>query len=945
MDDLNATQRELAETINRINSDLSRLGYVSKSTADELAAGGKANNERLKAAANTVIDSFAAVTGGSTSYAQALTSGKKTASQFNDAVSGASKGLEGLATLLFTFSPAGRIGAALKALAVGLGFLAKATEAGIKIQTGYFDKMAKGYNDMAKFGAGASDGLSGVMETAHKLGFTLAEVDDMVAVFAENAADLALFGGTVMDGRKMIANLGSEIMKDMDLFVKFGYTTKDVTELQLQYMRQQRNLGRLEKLTQEELAAGTKAYMYELDAITKLTGQTRKQQEDQLEEARSEEQFYGKIMELRETGNEKAAQQMEAMIKGLPKNMAKLVMKSVGGTLTADESVKATMLFKGENLRVAQDIESRSIDAFEGIRRLTVAAGETIKSGGSFMSKMGTFVETYGISAYEAEKFAKLQYTPEKIAQIREEQAKTEKDLGDQLLKTQGDLVKSTTDAGRELDKFAKQTFDAANSIAGIVKANQEIAKGGEALRKAFKELTGWEGPTTITPAKFEQGVFDISKANIRIKELDKKLENPDLSEVEKKSIVEEQSQLASMADKGFPAMIELQKATEKNLKRFTYLEQVDLARQRKEIDREIKFKEAQIKSFGDVTGLPPEHHLVKRTEKAIKELEDLKRKQPQSKHTEAIKNIKESTQHLFPGATALATPATAAAAAAPAPAPAPAETTAAPAPAAPAAPAASAAQPVFKPGVSLPPREAARQGTIQAQNAGLRIRDQGVTAGGPLTEKALNTALAIQRAFGENFGFFTGLNDLFGRDSPLHREGRAIDFTLREKPKDAKYAAEIKSMLAGMPNVQQALDEYFADKTARTTGGHFHVGVQAKQGAILSGPDNGYQPNLTMHGTEAVIPLKNGMVPVDSSLITDITDTLQANDQGALGLQVAEINDLRNSIDRMSDTINSGLSTFSDLQRDMLSSLADIRRINNITADASVQMARIAMN
>jgi hypothetical protein len=33
---------------------------------------------------------------------------------------------------------------------------------------------------------------------------------------------------------------------------------------------------------------------------------------------------------------------------------------------------------------------------------------------------------------------------------------------------------------------------------------------------------------------------------------------------------------------------------------------------------------------------------------------------------------------------------------------------------------------------------------------------------------------------------------------------------------------------------------------------------VSAANGAILSGPSGGYQPNLTMHGTEAVVPLNS---------------------------------------------------------------------------------------
>ena len=39
-------------------------------------------------------------------------------------------------------------------------------------------------------------------------------------------------------------------------------------------------------------------------------------------------------------------------------------------------------------------------------------------------------------------------------------------------------------------------------------------------------------------------------------------------------------------------------------------------------------------------------------------------------------------------------------------------------------------------------------------------------------------------------------------------------------------------------------------------SGDHIHAEVSAAHGAILSGPASGYKPNLTMHGTEAIVPL-----------------------------------------------------------------------------------------
>jgi hypothetical protein len=66
-------------------------------------------------------------------------------------------------------------------------------------------------------------------------------------------------------------------------------------------------------------------------------------------------------------------------------------------------------------------------------------------------------------------------------------------------------------------------------------------------------------------------------------------------------------------------------------------------------------------------------------------------------------------------------------------------------------------------------------------------------------------------------------------------------------------------------------------------------VHFQAKEGAVLSGPDSGYQPSITMHGTEAIIPLKDGAVPVSLSGGPDIKLDTASLFNGAAGPQSSQ--------------------------------------------------------
>jgi hypothetical protein len=137
---------------------------------------------------------------------------------------------------------------------------------------------------------------------------------------------------------------------------------------------------------------------------------------------------------------------------------------------------------------------------------------------------------------------------------------------------------------------------------------------------------------------------------------------------------------------------------------------------------------------------------------------------------------------------------------------------------------------------------------------SGLRLKSGEATAGGDATDSLVTLAYAIQDKLGGNLKYFSAFNDKYhqglDRDS-AHKRGTALDFTLT----DATQAAAVASMVQGMPGVKYVKDEY-ANLSSGGTGGHIHAEVSAANGAILSGPSSGYRPNLTMHGTEAIVPL-----------------------------------------------------------------------------------------
>ncbi len=154
------------------------------------------------------------------------------------------------------------------------------------------------------------------------------------------------------------------------------------------------------------------------------------------------------------------------------------------------------------------------------------------------------------------------------------------------------------------------------------------------------------------------------------------------------------------------------------------------------------------------------------------------------------------------------------------------------------------------------------------ANLSGLRMKSAEATAGGETSQQLADMARTIQNKLGSDLRYFSAFNDSYERSgNSKHAQGRAMDFTLTDPSKSAAVAA----LIGSIPGISYVLDEY-KNSSASKTGGHIHAEISAAAGAILSGPMSGYRPNLTMHGTEAIVPLNSasGAQAVGASAMND---------------------------------------------------------------------------
>jgi hypothetical protein len=529
MADLNQQAEELAQILERVNDEMRRYGRVTDETAAALKAGSETRAKELKASGAAAADALGAVAKAGMASAKAMYDGQKGAGAFNSSLDAMSEAATAAGIALTFLIPGGPV---FKLLVAGATAAVGALAAYTKAANDMADKLYKGYSGLAKSGAAASDGMTGVFEDAKKLGLSMNELDSFVGLVSENSKDMALFGGAVFEGRKKFADMGKAMEGSREGFLRLGMSAEEQAKAGMGYLRLQSQIGQTQNKTANELAESTRKYLVEQDALTKLTGMTREEQEKSREEIRSQERFGAKLMELRQQGRDKEAKALEdtyLVLKSQSKEAAQGFADISTNNVQTEAAQKSIMGTQGESMRVAQQISTGQMDAAEGAQAVAAAHGRTVTEMGATMGQIGTYNQTFGNLSDDL----KLKALAEgdiraKLTAIQEDQAKTLSGSGDKLVNNQAKLINTQIQANEATERFVKEgiapaqsamiklaetTRDAAkslNKMFGIGETGSEAKKQTDAQDDAnTKQATFWE-KAQQAPAKLIEGAGTV---------------------------------------------------------------------------------------------------------------------------------------------------------------------------------------------------------------------------------------------------------------------------------------------------------------------------------------------------------------------------------------------------------------------------------------------------
>ena len=195
-----ADKNEMDAIIDQVYKDLKEHGYVTKETTDELKRleQAQADYNKKLALGGQAVTSLAKA---GMEAAGAMYEGKKGAAAFNSSVDSMADAAMAAGAVLTMMIPGGPI---IKAFVAGMtlavGGMAKMYKASAEMA----DSLNTGFQKLSKSGGAASDGLMGIYSDLQKLGLGVQDLDGYVSMINDSSRDLALFGGSVFAGRRLL---------------------------------------------------------------------------------------------------------------------------------------------------------------------------------------------------------------------------------------------------------------------------------------------------------------------------------------------------------------------------------------------------------------------------------------------------------------------------------------------------------------------------------------------------------------------------------------------------------------------------------------------------------------------------------------------------------------------------------------------------------------------
>jgi hypothetical protein len=181
----------------------------------------------------------------------------------------------------------------------------------------------------------------------------------------------------------------------VEKFIALGMNIDGVGESAGKYVAAFSRFGLLQAKTFNELQASTQKYLLEVDQIARITGATRRQQEDEQQKSLANVRFRAQIQLMRDQGLTDEAAQLEAFVRGLTGPLADAARAYATGIPLTEEAAMADIVLLGAMRDSIQAIKDGS-QATTELTRIQKGASQGVKTFGGVLALAGDITQGAG---------------------------------------------------------------------------------------------------------------------------------------------------------------------------------------------------------------------------------------------------------------------------------------------------------------------------------------------------------------------------------------------------------------------------------------------------------------------------------------------------------------------------------------------------------------------
>jgi hypothetical protein len=226
----------------------------------------------------------------------------------------------------------------------------------VKKQAEINDKLAAGFTKLGEATMTGADGMTGLRDRLYSMTLAITDLESFNKVLIENKKNLALLGGTMMEGVKSFSVVASDLIRSSlgKTLEDMGIGVEEMMAHTAQFMAYQNRLG---LKTTGDVSKATGEYILELDKLAAITGTSRKEQEEARETILKEQKVQAALMIAEQNNDTKEIERLKAVIgtaalmksAGMGKDAADFALRqAMGGTITDAGTARSAMISGGK---------------------------------------------------------------------------------------------------------------------------------------------------------------------------------------------------------------------------------------------------------------------------------------------------------------------------------------------------------------------------------------------------------------------------------------------------------------------------------------------------------------------------------------------------------------------------------------------------------------------